>query len=39
MFASPIVGVGNLPTRRHEVPLPLLKGEVPNEREAEGFVL
>ena len=25
-------------TRRHEVPSPPLKGEVPNEREAEGFV-
>ena len=25
-------------TRRHEVPLPPLEGEVPNEREAEGFV-
>ena len=23
---------------RHEVPLPPLEGEVPNEREAEGFV-
>ena len=25
-------------TRRHEVPMPPLEGEVPNEREAEGFV-
>ena len=25
-------------TRWHEVPLPPLEGEVPNEREAEGFV-
>ena len=25
-------------THRHEVPLPPLEGEVPNEREAEGFV-
>ena len=32
------VGVANLATRWHEVPLPPLKGEVPNEREAEGFV-
>ena len=31
------VGVANLATRWHEVPLPPLKGEVPNEREAEGF--
>ena len=27
-----------LATRWHEVPSPPLKGEVPNEREAEGFV-
>ena len=32
------VGVANLATRWHEVPLPPLEGEVPNEREAEGFV-
>ena len=37
-FASPTVGVANLATRWHEVPLPPLEGEVPNEREAEGFV-
>ena len=30
--------VANLATRWHEVPLPPLEGEVPNEREAEGFV-
>ncbi len=28
----------NLAPRWHEVPLPPLEGEVPNEREAEGFV-
>ncbi len=32
------VGVANLATRWHEVPSPPLKGEVPNEREAEGFL-
>ena len=31
------IGVANLATRWHEVPLPPLEGEVPNEREAEGF--
>ena len=33
-----LVGVANMATRWHEVPSPPLKGEVPNEREAEGFV-
>ena len=37
-FYTALVGVANLATRWHEVPLPPLKGEVPNEREAEGFV-
>ena len=37
-FCIAIVGVANLATRWHEVPLPPLEGEVPNEREAEGFV-
>ena len=32
------VGVAGLATRWHEVPMPPLEGEVPNEREAEGFV-
>ena len=27
-----------VPARWHEVPMPPLEGEVPNEREAEGFV-
>ena len=35
---SEFVGVANLATRWHEVPSPPLEGEVPNEREAEGFV-
>ena len=32
------VGGDEQATPRHEVPLPPLEGEVPNEREAEGFV-
>ena len=45
-FEPPLLGavetggcrVANLATRWHEVPSPPLEGEVPNEREAEGFV-
>ena len=32
------VGVANLATHWREAPMPPLEGEVPNEREAEGFV-
>ena len=32
------VGGDEQATPRHEVPMPPLEGEVPNEREAEGFV-
>ena len=39
MISHRPVGVANLATRWHEVPSPPLKGEVPNEREAEGFCL
>ena len=46
-FEPPLLGavgtggwrVANLAPRWHEVPSPPLKGEVPNEREAEGFCL
>ena len=39
MISHRPVGVANLAPRWHEVPSPPLKGEVPNEREAEGFCL
>ncbi len=35
--AAPLGSPARRPLR-HEVPLPPLEGEVPNEREAEGFV-
>ena len=37
-FANDVVRVTALATCCHEVPMPPLEGEVPNEREAEGFV-
>ena len=37
-FANDVVRVTALATCWHEVPMPPLEGEVPNEREAEGFV-
>ena len=40
LFNSPIFydAMGQLSLPRCEAPLPPLEGEVPNEREAEGFV-
>ena len=37
-FINDVVSVTVFVTCWHEVPLPPLEGEVPNEREAEGFV-
>ena len=37
-FANDVVSIAILATCWHEVPMPPLEGEVPNEREAEGFV-
>ena len=37
-FVNNVSSVAILATCWHEVPLPPLEGEVPNEREAEGFV-
>ena len=37
-FVNNVASVAILATYWHEVPLPPLEGEVPNEREAEGFV-
>ena len=37
-FVNNVSSVATLATCWHEVPLPPLEGEVPNEREAEGFV-
>ena len=37
-FVNDVVSIAILATCWHEVPLPPLEGEVPNEREAEGFV-
>ena len=37
-FVNDVVSATILATCWHEVPLPPLEGEVPNEREAEGFV-
>ena len=38
-FVNDVVSIAILATCWHEVPMPPLEGEVPNEREAEGFVL
>ena len=37
-FVNDVVSIAILATCWHEVPMPPLEGEVPNEREAEGFV-
>ena len=37
-FVKDVASIANLATCWHEVPMPPLEGEVPNEREAEGFV-
>ena len=37
-FVNDVASIAILATRWHEVPMPPLEGEVPNEREAEGFV-
>ena len=37
-FVKDVASIAILATCWHEVPLPPLEGEVPNEREAEGFV-
>ena len=37
-FVNDVVSIVILATCWHEVPMPPLEGEVPNEREAEGFV-
>ncbi len=37
-FVNDVVNATILATCWHEVPVPPLEGEVPNEREAEGFV-
>ena len=37
-FVNDVVSIAILATSWHEVPMPPLEGEVPNEREAEGFV-
>ena len=37
-FVNNVASVAILATCWHEVPMPPLEGEVPNEREAEGFV-
>ena len=37
-FINDVASIAILATYWHEVPLPPLEGEVPNEREAEGFV-
>ena len=36
-FVNDVVSAAILATCWHEVPMPPLEGEVPNEREAEGF--
>ena len=38
-FVNDVARIAILATCWHEVPMPPLEGEVPNEREAEGFVL
>ena len=35
-FVNDVASIAILATRWHEVPMPPLEGEVPNEREAEG---
>ena len=37
-FVNDVASISILATCWHEVPMPPLEGEVPNEREAEGFV-
>ena len=37
-FVNDVASIAILATCWHEVPMPPLEGEVPNEREAEGFV-
>ena len=37
-FVNDVASIAILATYWHEVPMPPLEGEVPNEREAEGFV-
>ena len=37
-FVNDVASIAILATFWHEVPMPPLEGEVPNEREAEGFV-
>ena len=37
-FVNDVANIAILATCWHEVPMPPLEGEVPNEREAEGFV-
>ena len=37
-FVNDVARIAILATCWHEVPMPPLEGEVPNEREAEGFV-
>ena len=37
-FVNDVVSIAILATCWHDVPMPPLEGEVPNEREAEGFV-
>ena len=37
-FVNDVASIAILATFWHEVPTPPLEGEVPNEREAEGFV-
>ena len=37
-FVNDVVSIAILATCWHEVPMPPLEGEVPNECEAEGFV-